>query len=300
MPASNTTGVFTVTDVYDRAINDMWVTGAYNALSPTLQFLVVAGGGGGGNGGGSAYESGGGGAGGLIYHPTFSLSAGTYTITVGGGGTYNTNGANSTVSYNSSNVLTAMGGAWSTNNGSAGQIGGSGGGGTHNGSAGGAGVQTTNQSISADSRTYGFGTNGGNGATSAGGGGGGAGAAGTNATNANAGTGGIGKQYDISGTSLYYAGGGGGGVTAAAGGLGGGGTGSAGSPGGNGTNNLGGGGGGAAGSGASVGGSGGSGVVILRYLDTFPTAISTTGSPNVIVSGGYRSYRFWQSGSITF
>jgi hypothetical protein len=29
MPASNTTGVFTATDVYDRAINDMWVTSGF-------------------------------------------------------------------------------------------------------------------------------------------------------------------------------------------------------------------------------------------------------------------------------
>jgi len=283
--------------------NTFTITGVSWRTFPTptsVEYLVVAGGGGGGNGGGSAYETGGGGAGGLIYHPSFSVTSGLYTITVGGGGAYNTNGANSTVSYNSSNVLTAIGGGYSTNNSGPGQIGGSGGGGTHNGTAGGAGVQTTNQSITADSRTYGFGNAGGNGATSAGGGGGGAGAAGTNAPgSANAGAGGIGKQYNISGTSTYYAGGGGGGVTSAAGGLGGGGAGTAGSPGNPGTPNTGGGGGGVAGSAGSTGGAGGSGVVILRYPDSFAAAI-TTGSPNVTISGGYISYRFWQSGTIVF
>jgi hypothetical protein len=47
-------------------------------------------------------------------------------------------------------------------------------------------------------------------------------------------------------------------------------------------------------------GAGGSGVVIIRYPDTYDAATSTTGSPNVIVTGGYRIYRFWQSGSIIF
>jgi hypothetical protein len=41
-------------------------------------------------------------------------------------------------------------------------------------------------------------------------------------------------------------------------------------------------------------------VVIIRYADTFASATSTTGSPNVIVSGGYRVYQFTSSGSITF
>jgi hypothetical protein len=40
--------------------------------------------------------------------------------------------------------------------------------------------------------------------------------------------------------------------------------------------------------------------VIIRYADTFATANSTTGSPNVTVSGGYRIYKFTSSGTITF
>jgi hypothetical protein len=33
-------------------------------------------------------------------------------------------------------------------------------------------------------------------------------------------------------------------------------------------------------------------------LDTLTANATTTGSPNVTVSGGYRTYRFWQSGTI--
>ena len=45
---------------------------------------------------------------------------------------------------------------------------------------------------------------------------------------------------------------------------------------------------------------GGSGVVIIRYADTFSAATSTTGSPTVTVAGGYRVYKWTGSGSITF
>lgn len=59
---------------------------------------------------------------------------------------------------------------------------------------------------------------------------------------------------------------------------------------------AGGGGGMAHGSGAN----GGSGIVLLRYSDSFPAATSTTGSPTTTTSGGYRYYKFTASGSITF
>jgi hypothetical protein len=49
----------------------------------------------------------------------------------------------------------------------------------------------------------------------------------------------------------------------------------------------------------SSGAAGGKGVIILRYADTFDAA-TTTGSPTVTVTGGYRIYQFNDSGSIIF
>jgi hypothetical protein len=54
------------------------------------------------------------------------------------------------------------------------------------------------------------------------------------------------------------------------------------------------------GGGGGANGYGGSGVVILRYSDAFDAPASTTGSPTVTVSGGYRVYKWTGSGSITF
>jgi hypothetical protein len=69
-----------------------------------------------------------------------------------------------------------------------------------------------------------------------------------------------------------------------------------------GTINTGGGGGGATAKAAatSTGGAGGSGIVIIRYPDGYKAASGTTGSPNVIVASGYRTYIWTSSGSITF
>lgn len=50
---------------------------------------------------------------------------------------------------------------------------------------------------------------------------------------------------------------------------------------------------------ATIGRPGGSGVVIVRYPDSYEPATSTTGFPTISVSGGYRYYVFTGSGSIT-
>jgi hypothetical protein len=104
---------------------------------------------------------------------------------------------------------------------------------------------------------------------------------------------------------VTYAGGGGGACYSGTGGTGGSGGGGAGGC--NlvntsvpvaGTANTGGGGGGAERN-STTGGAGGSGIVIVRYADSFLAATSTTGSPSIVVSGGYRIYTWTGSGSIT-
>jgi hypothetical protein len=40
--------------------------------------------------------------------------------------------------------------------------------------------------------------------------------------------------------------------------------------------------------------------VAIRYLNTFDAAVSTTGSPTITNTGGYRIYQWTGSGSITF
>jgi hypothetical protein len=65
-----------------------------------------------------------------------------------------------------------------------------------------------------------------------------------------------------------------------------------------GTTNSGGGGGGSGS--AAAGTAGGSGIVIIRYANTYDAAASTTGSPTITNAGGYRVYKWTSSGSITF
>lgn len=187
------------------------------------------------------------------------------------------------------------------------------------GSGGGAGAN--NGSNTGGLGTTGQGNNGGANNGYSGGGGGGAGGAGSNGGTSNSigGNGGIGSTSSfitttfsatysvgkVSGTSVYFAGGGGGGVssgTGGSGGLGGGtaGSGTMGAPVNSSPANTGGGGGGGASSPATNGGSGGSGIVIIRYLDGYNVAASTTGSPIYSVMNGYKTYTFRSSGSITF
>jgi len=289
----------------DTSTNNFTVTNnngvtSSNVSPVTVEYLVVAGGGAGGNGENSLNNGGGGGAGGLLTASGFAVSTGSaITVTVGAGGSLNTSGSNSTVS-----TITTIGGGRAgggLGNYSA-QNGGSGGGGAASTrTTGGKGVYPGSSYLSQARQGY----DGGNARGSApyhGGGGGGAGGAG--ASTGEEGDGGIGVLSSITGTATYYAGGGGAGADAnqGSGGLGGGGDGvwyNQGVPGFPGTVNTGGGGGGGASRPATEpGGLGGSGIVILRYPDTYANA-TVTGSPNVIYANANIIYRFWQSGTIT-
>lgn len=256
-----------------------------------VEYLLVAGGGGGG-----AWVGGGGGAGGFLNGKVF-LSAGTYPISVGGGGTneYNpgsysgmpraTNGGDTTA-FGLTAVGGGRGGSWAPYNA---LTGGSGGGeGYSDPSRAGTPGQGFPGGRGRGSGTNGYPT----------GGGGGAGGPGGDWTASKSGDGGIGRDSRISGTQVWYAGGGGGGIHGANsnaqpgnGGKGGGGYGDApnaddsiGTPdsattgslvwdntkaptGRDGSEYTGGGGGasGRSGGRASYGGSGGSGVAIVRY-----------------------------------
>jgi len=285
-----------------------------NSIVIQVEYLVVAGGGGG------AWYGGGGGAGGFLTATGYSVNLGTaIPVVVGAGGTYGvgtptytlaTNGLNS--SFNT--TIVAYGGGAGQKNTYVGlaNSGGSGGGGAPNGSVannGGYGVYPGSPYISAPRQGY-DGAGGGTGNTDYSGGGGGAGGLGGNGNAAgafNCTVGGVGLSSSITGASMYYAGGGGGGgwIGNGAGGTGGGGQGGTGAAtgtnGGDGTPNTGGGGGGA-GYNPAHGGTGGSGVVIIRYSDTYNAAAGTTnlaaGYP--VVSGGYRIYKWITSGTITF
>jgi hypothetical protein len=278
----------------------------------TVEYLVVAGGGAGGNGMGA-----GGGAGGLIHNyggTALTLTAGNnYTVTIGAGAT----GVSTNTRVNGSNsvfdTLIAIGGGGGSslqmqrNSGpTTGADGGSGGGSgaSDNGNySGGAALQPSSSS-------GGFGNAGGsqngNGTYYPGAGGGGAGAAGTTVTSySNGGNGGIGLQIDIDGNNYYWAAGGGGdgydGGNGGNGGTGGGGGGAvyaqyagsgggsainSGGNGGAGANRRGGNGGantGSGGGGASWtntrGGDGGSGIVILRYPNSYQITFTAGASP---------------------
>ena len=249
-----------------------------------VDVLVVGGGGSGGGAGSDDTGGGGGGAGGLIYRPAFPVTpGGSISYTVGGGGA--TPGASLSGLGNSGQnsvfgTLTAQGGGGgSSYSGGAAQSGGSGGGGSTGTFTGGA--QGTQPQQPGESGSYGFGNSGGNaqpysppaqGATSPNaGGGGGAGGGGYDGPQSPSSSGGVGKQYDISGTQTYYAGGGGGGGGVSNGGNGGGGAGRTSGTNGAGTAgtaNRGGGGGGAnshGSGGGHSGGAGGTGVVIVKY-----------------------------------
>lgn len=218
--------------------------------SGTVRGMAV---GGGGRGGPTGNDRSSGGGGGGMADSNVSVSAGTYTITVGAGW-------NATVdAYGNVTSGTTQGPSsfGSYVQGTAGANGDGGHGNYGCGStAGASGIGYVNGGVQ-------YGSNAGG--TNAGGGGG-AGAAGTNGGCTGSGTGGSGRYSDITGTGTYYGGGGTGSACCCvqAGGTGGGGSsGGYRQAGGNGTNGLGGGGGGNCAAGTAYG-KGGSGCVYVR------------------------------------
>ena len=189
----------------------------------------------GGGGSGGCQHGGGGGAGGLVYFPSYPLTAsGTLTVTVGTGGISaggprpspsmashkgrdSALGSPGDPGLGSGGVLTAKGGGYGSSgpeNPFDASPGGSGGGGGYSSKNPGSATQPTQPG---NSGAYGFGNDGGQQSThpnQSGGGGGGAGAAGSGNGPSDSGyPGGVGKAYTIADgtTSVYYAGGGGGG-----------------------------------------------------------------------------------------
>lgn len=263
---------------YDTTLDNLyqknnygWQVAGSEPIMPisALDILVVAGG-----GGGATYGGGGAGAGGLLGFMAQPVTTGsTYSITVGAGGASDTNGGNS--QFGSLQVVYG-GGKGSAGNGGSG-------GGVQGGTPGSGYAGPPRQG-------YDGGTAGGyayNGWPI--GGGGGAGGVGGNApNNSQGGPGGVGVStysswglatnvgHNVSGT-VYFAGGGGGGtygsdgtnavgLVSAPGGYGGGGNGNSFSEGTAGLPNTGGGGGAGR---MAAGMPGGSGVIIIRYPNTF-------------------------------
>jgi hypothetical protein len=260
------------------------------AGSTAVDYLVVAGGGGSGGGGGGAgghrtsFPSPGCNAG------AFPVSAQTYPITVGAGGSAGAPNAFANCAGNGSNsvfsTITSAGGGKGGKEITNGSDGGSGGGSSGPGTSGGSG--NTPPVSPSQGNNGGAGTSPTPQATSGGGGGaGGAGSDGSSSPGAG-GNGGPGTANSITGSSVTRAGGGGGGSrysnnpsvspfapVQAAGGSGGGGNGGYGMNqdtgpqanhvGADGTANTGGGAGGTSGGNSAIGAAGGSGVVIIRY-----------------------------------
>jgi len=296
----------TVTNFTPSGTAGNLVTVDTSVFYPNLEYLVVAGGGGGGAGNASFYGGGGGGGGQVVYTNLSGFNQGTtVTVTVGAGGTNGlangtngTNGATSSITIGS--TISALPGQYGKNFATPGNPWG---GTSGSGNAGGVGYANNGQGSSGGGdATVGFDYN----ASPAAGGGWGTLVSafdmyGTNNSNSTLpssgkgyfGGGGAGGQWPAMGQSVGGRGGGGdspGNVAAQAGlpGL---------------QNTGGGGGGGGAGYNytgvAAPGGAGGSGIVIIRFPDSYPAA-TTTGSPTITVAGGYRVYVWTSSGSITF
>lgn len=179
--------------------NNSFVVSSVSGTVPVDILLV--GGGGAGGGATTTYGGGGGGGGGAVSYQTgLSVTAQTYTIAVGAGGT-GVSGANGNAGSNTTGLgYTANGGGGGTVNSAA-----------TNGGASGAN-STTSFTSTAGTYAYKGGNSFGSSTTTlrASGGGAGAGGAGVNAASATAGNAGLPLQNNIDGFNLYYASGGGG------------------------------------------------------------------------------------------
>jgi hypothetical protein len=261
-------------------------------------YLVIAGGGGGGGGrgGNATVWSAGGGGGGYQYSTGIKLLIDTnYTITVGAGGA---GGAGNGTPISSDGENSSIVASGIINEVATGGIGGG-------KSAGGAGGASGSLPSNSGGTSYSAG------AYWGGGGGAGIGSNGSNGSSSSAGAGGNGLQFSITGTATYYSGGGGGGIyqlnTGGSGGLGGGGNGKGTTANGdNGLVNTGGGGGAAGSTGGSggvnfTGGTGGSGIVILRYPNSYTINIGAGLTSSTITDGSEKVTSFTAgAGTITF
>jgi hypothetical protein len=268
------------------------VAGVCGPTRNVVSYMVVAGGGGGAGSDGGYTVGGAGGAGGFREDKSpvtpytaspldgagaITVTATSFPITVGSGGTAGSSYGNGSAGSNSVfSTITSTGGgggaSFATPPGGPGGSGGGGGGYSHpnNPYTGGTG---NTPPVSPSQGNPGGNGQGPNNSTVSSGGGGGAAAAGGNASSGQGGTGGNGVATSITGSSVTRAGGGGGSGYPSPGAAGSGG-GGAGTPMGNGqtacsgTINTGGGGGGTAtpqfGPG-NTGGTGGSGIVVIRY-----------------------------------
>lgn len=322
-PAGNATqGVYDLTDVLIASTLSTWAS-----KTTKVDILLIGGGGGGGmveNGGGTP----GGGAGGVLYGTNITLISGNVTIGSGGAGSlssapgywptsgrpigsYGTRGANTVLTLTAkiagaanlvSNTYIAYGGGAGQSNIANHNQGGS-------GAASGTSYQDSPSGLQGS--FTGYGTSGGTGS------GGGANTAGSGYVGGN---GKLFVDFDMVGQNaasgntgtLGYVAGGGSGSTQGQGGyraIGGGGisyeaytSAPADYPSGmNGWANMGGGGGGSGGPGwfSTNGGNGGSGLLVIRIVPGFPLLGNTTGSPNVVTSGGTTFYVFKNSGSFS-
>tara|TARA_R100000808_G_scaffold24540_1_gene56781 strand:+ start:944 stop:2020 length:1077 start_codon:yes stop_codon:yes gene_type:complete len=299
----------TTTSKVEYYTGSAWASGL---AAVQIQYVIVAGGGSGASTYGGQMYAGGGGAGGylssvigensgggLSSHQTIYLAPSTnYPVSIGAGGAAvqsgnsQTGGTRGIQSY-FNNIVAIGGGAGQSYIESAAQtksiVGGSGGGrGNYitrsgNSKEGGEGLQGYNGGESDGNYV--------NNDTRGAGGGGGAGAVGGDSGGTSGGNGGAGISTSISGSSVSYAGGGGGSGSSSqgSGGAGGGADGEKQGTADSGTANTGGGGGGSGTtSAAAYGGNGGSGIVVLRYPNTYTISQSgltlstaTTGSDKV-------------------